>query len=217
VLVKTLDRIRADDDLSGGAETYGEVRAFLDNRAIAVASMVLSGSASGATGARRMLEQGLATAASMTIPDGPSAIADGATRTYTQGHKALRQLSQERTPSVFHRWRIRVKQRRHQVAFIEDRDPSALAGLHERLYELSDLLGDAHDLFVFSEHLEETVSGVQAAGELHRLAAIADRNREELESLALEIGRTVFKADPQNVRKSLITGWATRTGTSGGP
>ncbi len=206
IVVDVLDTLALDDAAITGGEGYVVIRSSLESRAVARAADLFTPHRGGAREARRLLIQGRAAAAALAVPDDPSSIADGAARTYAQARRAFLRLSGEGTPAVFHRWRIRVKQMRHQVALVEKCAPSVLGPLHESLYELSDALGTAHDLIIFSEHLTE---GIEAdhASERHRMIEVADRMRRGHQAHAIEVGSGPFTAEPEEFQRLLTTRW----------
>ncbi len=101
-----------------------------------------------------------------------------------------------------------VKQRRHQIAYLADFAASDLSDIHENLYELSDLLGAAHDLVVLRAHLQAAATEVPIE-EMRRTLAITDQRRTHLESRAFEMGAALFNATPEQMHTSLVTIWET--------
>ena len=64
-------------------------------------------------------------------------------------------------PTGVHEWRKRTKDAGYHVRLLRDAAPSILEPLEDRFHDLSDALGDAHDLVVICEHrsASQTVSG----------------------------------------------------------
>jgi CHAD domain-containing protein len=208
IVVDTFDELLPVDDPSVDSETHQAIRSSLEAPAVKEAAIVFEVDGGLASDAAQLLRGARERASGLRIAERAASIADGATRTYTQGKTAFDRLATEPSPSVFHRWRIRVKQRRHQIAYLADFAPSDLSDSHEHLYELSDLLGAAHDLVVLRDHLEEAATGVPVE-ELRRMLAITDQRRTQLESRAFQMGAALFDASPEQMHGSLVTIWET--------
>ena len=196
IVVNTLDDLAATDPLVASGEGHAAVRESLEHQAAIEAGHVFGGGAAPAAIAVGLLEDAIASTSALRIPNAPASLADGATRTYAGGRKAYRRASKKGTPVAFHSWRKRVKERRHQLAYLWDCAPME-DDAHGRLYELSDLLGQAHDLIVFRDHVEAST------GEALRVLQVADARRASLEAQALPLGAELFAPDPSEVHRSL--------------
>jgi hypothetical protein len=193
IVVDTLDDLPSND----GSDS--EIRTLLEDLATVEATRVFNGADNPAMKAQAMLDRARSTIVSLEIPDEAASIADGATQTYAAGQKSYRRASRKETPEAFHTWRKRVKQRRHHISYLWDCAPIDPA-THERLYELSDLLGTAHDLVVFHQH-------VAVATDSMEVIEAAARRRRTLEMRALKLGSAVFAPDPTDVHDSLVSTW----------
>ena len=111
-------------------------------------------------------------------------------------------------PSVenLHEWRKQAKYLRHQLEVLEPIQPVAMAELAGRLHELTQLLGDGHDLAVLRQKL---VAGPAApAGRIREtLVTLIDRRRAELEQEALQLGRRLFADKPKDFTERLKSYW----------
>jgi CHAD domain-containing protein len=208
IVVETFDDLFPADDSSVSSEAHQTLRSSLEARAVKESSIVFEGDSGPASDAMQLLRSGREQASGLRIPEQASSIVDGATRTYAQGRDAFNRIAGDPSPAVFHTWRIRVKQRRHQIAYLADFAPSDLSDSHEHLYELSDLLGAAHDLVVLRDHLQEAATEVPIE-EMRRTLAITDQRRTHLESRAFEMGAALFNATPGQMHTSLVTIWET--------
>ncbi len=208
IVVDTFDGLFPASDSSMDSGTYQAIRSSLEAPAVKEAAIVFEANGGLASNAAQLLRRGRERASGLRIPEDAASITDGATRTYAQGKDAFDRLATEPSPSVFHRWRIRVKQRRHQIAYLADFAPSVLNDSHEHLYELSDLLGAAHDLVVLRDHLQAADTGVPAE-EVCRILAITDQRRTHVESRAFQMGTALYDASPEQMHGSLVMIWET--------
>jgi CHAD domain-containing protein len=181
IVVETFDELFAVDDPSVDSEAHQAIRSSLEAPAVEEAAIVFEADGGLTSDAKQLLRRGREQASGLRIPEQASSI---------------------------HSWRIRVKQRRHQIAYLADFARSDLSDSHEHLYELSDLLGAAHDLVVLREHLQEAATGVPVA-EMRRMLAITDQRRTHLESRAFQMGAALFDASPEQMYGSLVTIWET--------
>jgi len=197
--------VDALDDLAVDTGDVAQIRSSLDARATREARAVFDGGTSPSRRARALLTEAASSALRLEIPDDASSIADGATRTFASGQKAYRKAASKGSPVAFHTWRKRVKERRHHIAYLWDCTPID-PGSHEHLYELSDLLGDAHDLVVFRGHLAKATGG-EIHTEASEAAELADRKRTTLEDHALRLGSLLYGEDSEQVHRMLISNW----------
>lgn len=196
IVVDTLDDLAATDPLMAGGEAPTTIRESLERQAATEARQVFEGGDAPSRRAAALVDRARAVTSLLGIPDGSTSIAEGATSTYADGRKAYRRAAKNGTPEAFHTWRKRVKERRHQLAYLWDCVPTE-ADAHRRLYELSDLLGLAHDLVVLRHHTEAPT------GEALRVLGVADSRRATLEGQALRLGDELFSPGPGEVRRSL--------------
>ena len=91
--------------------------------------------------------------------DGWELIGPGLHRTYRRGRKRLRTVEEEASVTNLHELRKRVKDLWYQVRLIGDADKHMLGPLADHAHDLSDHLGDDHDLVL----LRETVQRRRAA------------------------------------------------------
>jgi CHAD domain-containing protein len=86
--------------------------------------------------------------------DGFAALRGGAAGTYRQGRHALQALRQEASVEHAHEWRKSVKYTWHHLELLERTAPSVLRPAGASFHQLSDALGDAHNLAVLGDVLE---------------------------------------------------------------
>ncbi|MEZ4319990.1 MAG: CHAD domain-containing protein [Myxococcota bacterium] len=114
-------------------------------------------------------------------------------------HRVLRGYDTD----LLHQWRKRAKYHRYHVGFIQEAWPSVLKAREKTLHELTELLGDDHDLSVLHETLGHVVvSQPSLAIDAAAVVEIATGVRAELQAAALRDGALCFAeaADAMAVR-----------------
>jgi hypothetical protein len=78
----------------------------------------------------------------------------GLERIYSRGRKAMRRAETDPSDEHMHEWGKRAKDLWHAVQIVRPASPKRLKLLAQRAHELSDLLGDDHDLAVLRREIE---------------------------------------------------------------
>ncbi len=117
----------------------------------------------------------------------------GNQRTYKEGRKALHEAEQTRAPENLHEWRKRVKDMWYQLRVLQPAQPKAIKRRAREMKQLSEYLGDDHDLTMFKEAVK-TAKFSKTQRKL--LDELADSQREKLEQAAFELGRRLYAEKP---------------------
>jgi len=125
---------------------------------------------------------------------GPSELASALARSYRRGRRRLAEVEEAPTTAAFHELRKRAKDLRYQVAFLAPARPRLFAAWEDELHELTDLIGDDHDL-ANVELAARPIGGLQGWA----LAEVADR-RSDLQGRAVALGRRLYAPSPKAVR-----------------
>ena len=158
--------------------------------------------------ARERLELARDTVARTPVDgDGFPALRDGLAATYRRGRRALRALEQGGTAEQSHEWRKAVKYGWHQLQLLEDTAPSVLTPAASQFHQLSDALGDAHNLVVLAEVLEAEPIRFGGAEATEPVLAMAAASRAELEARAIRLGRRLYAEPPRVFARRLQGYW----------
>lgn len=133
------------------------------------------------------------------------AIAPGLHRIYRSGRTAWHSVHTDPTTANLHRWRRRAKYLRHAVEALNTVDPPRLGLLEAKLADLTDRLGDDHDLSVVAARIgtDDALTGdVRSALEVE-----IDRRRRDLTADAVELGGPLFQPTPDEFGDALATTW----------
>lgn len=118
-------------------------------------------------------------------------VLDGFRRAYSRAQKGYRRAHADPDTEALHAWRRRVKDVRYGAELLRDADPSRLKQTRRDAGELSDLLGDDHDLAMLAEVASDCPSTLR----------LIDRRRQDLQRSAFAVAERVFARTPRKVAK----------------
>ena len=130
-------------------------------------------------------------------------IGPGLTRTYRRGRKAMK-AAEAGGEADFHQWRKRAKDLWYELRLLSDAWPGPLGATAEEAHQLSELLGDHHDLAVLREDLRQRNLGEEESAGLE---AAIDHRQEELAAEALSLGHRLYAERPQAFDRRLRRYW----------
>jgi CHAD domain-containing protein len=122
--------------------------------------------------------------------DSFDALEKGLRGTYRRGRRDFAAAVEEPTVEALHEWRKRAKELWHHHTLLRSVWPAVIDAAGDEAHELSDRLGDDHDLAVLAawveEHADASPEFFEALG----------RRREELQAEAFAIGSRVYAEKP---------------------
>jgi CHAD domain-containing protein len=143
VMIATLDSLELSE------KEAGPLRQALEAHRIRTAA---GGREQAAAGAAAMLTSARERVADWRLEtDGSAAFEEGLERIYRQGRRNMRAARKEPTGENLHEWRKRTKDLWYHLALLEEAWPPVMGALADEAHELSDRLGDAHDVDVLLE------------------------------------------------------------------
>jgi CHAD domain-containing protein len=131
--------------------------------------------------------------------DGFAAFEKGLDRIYRQGRRNMRAARKQPTAENLHEWRKRTKDLWYHLALLEEAWPPVMQALADEAHELSDRLGDDHDLDVLLEWARNHAD----AGAIE---AAVDERRLRLQADAFDYGTRLY-ADKPSVFVRRIGRW----------
>lgn len=136
-----------------------------------------------------------------------SAFRSSLTRVYKRAGKGLIAAYTERSVEAFHNWRKRVKYLRYQVDLLSPAWQTVLSLQEKELHNLSDLLGDHHDLSVLEEEiLSIKINNTEA---LEVLLGMISQRKSTMEEESRPLGIKLFAEKPENFANRLESYWNT--------
>jgi CHAD domain-containing protein len=146
--------------------------------------------------------------------DGFAAFEGGLRRSYRRGRQAMRAAQGLPSPENMHEWRKRVKDLWYHVSLLEEAWKPVMSALADEAHELSDRLGDEHDVSVLLEWAHRHASALNGAGPVLRgFDVIGEARRRELQEEAFAYGARIY-ADKPSAFVGRIGGWWDATVTS---
>jgi CYTH domain-containing protein/CHAD domain-containing protein len=128
----------------------------------------------------------------------------GLTAAYRDGRGALAVVADGGNPDDVHELRKRAKDLWYQLRLFRNAWPGLLGPTAEEVHELTDLLGDHHDLTVLAEDLDAR-AGLVADRDV--LRELIERRQAELLESALRLGKRVYAEKPKRYRKRMRAYW----------
>jgi CHAD domain-containing protein len=139
--------------------------------------------------------------------DGFEAFEEGLTRGYRRGRKAFRRAQELPSPEHMHEWRKRVKDLWYHVSLLQEAWKPVMSALADEAHELSDRLGDEHDVSVLIEWAHRHASALNGGDPMLRgFDVIGASRRRELQQEAFDYGARLY-ADKPSRFVSRIEGW----------
>jgi CHAD domain-containing protein len=137
--------------------------------------------------------------------NGWKAIESGLLRSYRRGRKLLAQAQRDRSTETWHSWRKRVKDLWYQERLLTEVCGPAIRGQAKDAHQLSELLGDDHDLALLREALAS--GDIEAPVDADAVIGLIDHRREELQTTAIHVGQRVYAESPKAFRRRLKRHW----------
>jgi CHAD domain-containing protein len=128
----------------------------------------------------------------------------GLERSYRRGRDALGTVRDDPSAESVHEWRKRVKDLWYHLRLLREMWPAAMSGAADEAHELSELLGDHHDLSVL---IDEIRAEARDDADLETLATLAERRQGELLDEALPSGDRLYAEKPKQFTRRLEAYW----------
>lgn len=136
-----------------------------------------------------------------------SAISPSLKRVYKRGYKGLHRAISEPSTENLHEWRKRVKYLRYQLRILRPLWTEMMKEWIDRTHDLSDYLGEDHDLAVLTEFTSSQPERFEGENTLDTLIALGDRRRTELQSSAIVLGKRIYTEKPKDFVDRLGNYW----------
>jgi len=135
-----------------------------------------------------------------------SLIGPGLACAYRRGRNLFADVKAEASDEAVHEWRKRVKDLWYQLRIVRNAWPEVLDEVADQAHDLSDLLGDHHDLAVLRDDALERRE-LLPDGELERLLASISERQDGLADDALVLGERVYAEKPKAFVRRMRSYW----------
>jgi CHAD domain-containing protein len=139
--------------------------------------------------------------------DGWELIEPGLGRTYRAGRRAMRKARAKPTVENLHEWRKRCKDLWYDLRLLGPLAPNVMQGHADDAHQLSDLLGDDHDLAVLRTAIAESTHAIPANTDA--ADRLIEQRRAELQGEALATGERLYAERPQVFMRRMRSYWET--------
>jgi CHAD domain-containing protein len=139
--------------------------------------------------------------------DGWELIGPGLHRAYRRGRKRLGAAKEEASVTSLHELRKRVKDLWYQVRLLRDADEQMLGSLADHAHDLSDHLGDDHDLALLRETVQRRRAAFSEPGDKRHLLDEIDARRGELQFAAISLAERIYAEKPKRFTKRIEKRW----------
>lgn len=139
--------------------------------------------------------------------DGWDLIAPGIQRSYRRGRKRLRAVEEEPGVVNLHELRKRVKDLWYGLRLIRGADGAMIGRLADHAHDLSDHLGDDHDLALLRDEVRRRPTAFADPADRRRALEQIDQRRGELQFAAISLGERIYAEKPKRFTKSLEKRW----------
>jgi CHAD domain-containing protein len=133
--------------------------------------------------------------------DGFGALAKGLKRTYRRGRRNFRAAIDEPSVEALHEWRKRVKELWYHHTLLRSLWPPVMEAVGDQAHELSDRLGDDHDLAVLGDWMREHADAEPEFSEA------VEQRRKELQAEAFALGARLYAEKPSGFVRRIERLW----------
>jgi CHAD domain-containing protein len=131
----------------------------------------------------------------------------GVERSYARGRNRFDDVRGEPSPENIHEWRKRVKDLWYDLRLLRSSWPKVMGEMGDGAHELSDLLGDHHDLTVLAEDVRARDELSREGDELAAVMSVIEGRQEELLEAAVPIGERLYAEAPEYFTKRMRAYW----------
>jgi CHAD domain-containing protein len=126
---------------------------------------------------------------------------------YRAARHAMRQVRDDSADEAWHEWRKRTKTYGYVLRLLHDARKPVLEAMREEVDELSELLGDDHDLAMFDAALADQKTNWGPAAAVRALRRLIKPHRKRLQRASKRAGAIVFADRPSDVARRLDAWW----------
>jgi CHAD domain-containing protein len=138
-------------------------------------------------------------------PSGWKALEPGVLSSYRRGRAAYERAGEQPTVTSLHEWRKRTKDLWYHLRMLIPLAPGIVGGQADEAHELSDLLGDDHDLAVPRDSLHSSAGALPV--DLDPVFGFIEHRRVQLQGRALVIGARLYAEPPKAFRRRIRRYW----------
>ena len=207
---ETLRRLREtfSDELSAATATAIEAEIEAAGRAAPGGSIAAADLTDVAARAAAEIERIRAAVAGWKLSAGGwKLVGPGLERGYRRGRLEFRRVLDGPTPEAIHVWRKRAKDLWYHLRLVRRSWPKVLDATIAEAHELTDLLGDHHDLTALRDHLRSRAAGSTDADRDAEIMELIERRQEQLAEQAIPLGERLYAEKPSAFAARIARYW----------
>lgn len=207
VRIQTLDNLTDSHDLPLGAPSVGAMREALVIFYRATRQRVVE-EQQGLVRAAELIQAARHRVADWPLKDDSfSGVSGGLRQVYRRGRSRLNDVVPEPSVENFHEWRKQVKYLWYNVQILQPVWPNLMARLAEEIHDLSEILGDAHDLAMLQRLVEERPLILDNPDARNSFISFLETESQNLHAAAYRHGRRIYAEAPKPFVKRLHAYW----------
>ena len=207
VMRQTLDTLTDERDLSAAGEVPSALRVWLNAKR---AQLVPVDGDTALRQAQAALAEAREAFAALPVTSGGFApLAAGMCDIYAGGRKMMNKAYRQGDDETFHDWRKHVQRHWRQLQLVRDAWPEVMTPPIDLASELSDLIGEDHDLSVLVAFVRQNRAILGRREAVDALSEIARARQMELRKAAFARGRRLYALPPKGLADMLTVYWAT--------
>ena len=139
--------------------------------------------------------------------DSFSAVSGGLHKVYKRGRNRLEDAQAAPSAEAFHEWRKRVKYLWYSVRLLRPIWPGLMSCLADEIHDLSDDLGEAHDLAELQKLVAKRPLILEDEEQRQRFLTFLEAQRTKLHAAAYQQGQCIYAEPPKKFLKRLNAYW----------
>lgn len=136
-----------------------------------------------------------------------SAISAGLKRVYKRGYRGWEHAYANPAPENFHEWRKRAKYLWYHMRLLKNLWPDLLDALADQIHDLTDYLGDDHDLAELRRMLLHRPGLFENEDAMDDLVKCMNRRQAELRAVSRPLGERIYAEKPKRFVKRIGQYW----------
>jgi CHAD domain-containing protein len=142
------------------------------------------------------------------------AVEPGLRRIYRRGRRTFRAARKDPTAETLHEWRKRVKDLWYAAQILRPASPRRMKALASTAHDVSNLLGEDHDLAVLAAEARRGRAELGDEATLIGLEGLIERRRAALQRRALTAGADLYARKPRQFVGRIERRWNKRVGSA---
>lgn len=205
VMRQTLDKLTAQRDLSVAGDVPSALLVWLDAKRAQI--VPVDGDAA-VREAQCVLAEARDAFAALPVKDRTCApLAQGLCGIYAGGRKTMNEAYRRGDDETFHEWRKHVQRHWRQLQLVRNAWPEVIAPRIELASELSDLIGEDHDLGVLIHFIRQNRAILGPREAVTALIDAAQARQAALRRAAFIRGRRLYALPPKATASMIETNW----------